>query len=259
MKKILITGGNGTIGKEMIFFLKNLDFEVILWDRNIISPFHFQEIKEYIQATKPDFIFHFAMASNEIENETWAINHDWSRDLAIISNEFKIQYLFTSSALVFSNDAIGPFTKQSIPDAKSGYGFEKLKAEQSVLEFNKNAYIIRLGWQIGKEYEGNNMLAHFEREQIKNGKVIASSKWKPACSFLSDTVKEIYRIISEEKPNIYMIDANDKFSFFEIATYLNKLNGKRWKIEESDSYIFDQRMIDSNSKLQKLSEKVFFQ
>ena len=258
MRRVLITGANGTVGKAMIAALKVYNSEIILWDRNETDPFDFGKIQEYIKDIKPTTILHFAMASkdNGIENESWKINHDWTRDLAFISAEYNIRFLFTSTALVFSNDAKGPFTLQSIPDAREGYGYEKLKAEQIAFQCNKNSYIIRLGWQIGNNYEGNNMLAHFEREQIKYGKVIAGNLWKPACSFLTDTVKEILRIITEEHPGLYLLDANDGFSFFEIASYLNKMNHYRWNIVQDSTYIFDQRMLDNHSKIEKLSEKI---
>ncbi len=146
------------------------------------------------------------------------------------------------------------FTKNSIPDAYEGYGYEKKCAEERVIFQNSKSYIVRLGWQIGNEYFGNNMLAYFEEQQNIKGYVAASKKWFPACSFVKDSVREIYRIVTKEDPGIFMIDSNDRFNFFEIAEILNKKNGKRWKIIEDNSFIFEQRMVDFNCRIIKFSE-----
>jgi dTDP-4-dehydrorhamnose reductase len=256
-KKVLITGANGTLGGAMHRFLISNNIEVFSWNREQVSVFNFQEMKNYILKIKPDSIFHFAMASTEtgIENESWKINHDWSRDIAIIANDLNIQFVFSSTAMVFSDIKSGPFTKKSMPNASFGYGYEKLKAEESILSVNPKAYIIRLGWQIGEDYLGNNMLWHFENEQNTHKFVSASNKWFPACSFLKDTVIEMVRIINQEKPSLYMIDANDGFSFYKIAICLNKKHNNRWVIVQDDSYVFDQRMIDLDCKIPKLNDK----
>ncbi len=254
-KRVLITGANGTLGGAMRLYLNSFNIEVFTWNREQVSPFNFQEMKNYILAIKPDSIFHFAMASTDtgLDNESWKINHDWSRDLAIIANDLDIQFVFSSTAMVFSDIISGPFTKKSIPNASFGYGYEKLKAEESIQSVNPKNYIIRLGWQIGENYLGNNMLWHFENEQNHRNFVSPSNKWFPACSFLKVTVIEIVRITNQEKLGLYMIDANDGFSFYEIARQLNHKHKNRWTIVHDDSYVFDQRLIDENCRIPRLS------
>ena len=254
--KIVITGGNGTVGKEMKKYMESIGNICILWDRKKISPYDYYEMKSFLEKENPDILFHFAIASlsTGIENESWKINFEWSSELAWICKELNIKFLITSTAMVFTDKAIGPFTKNSIPDAYEGYGYEKKCAEERVIFQNSKSYIVRLGWQIGNEYFGNNMLAYFEEQQNIKGYVAASKKWFPACSFVKDSVREIYRIVTKEDPGIFMIDSNDRFNFFEIAEILNKKNGKRWKIIEDNSFIFEQRMVDFNCRIIKFSE-----
>lgn len=253
--KVLITGANGVVGKAMTQYLKSVNVEVVEWDRKKVSPFAYSEMKEFIQTVNPDILFHFAIASEStgVSNESWKINYEWTSELAWITKELGIKFLFTSTAMVFSDNAKGPFTINSIPDAVQGYGYEKLKAEERAKYQNENSYIARLGWQIGEEFDGNNMLAYFDNENKKNGFISASKMWYPACSFVADTVAELYRIVSEEKPGLYMIDSNDRYSFFEIASIINSINGEKWKVMENNSFVFEQRMVDYNTKIRKLS------
>lgn len=253
--RIIVTGANGVVGSAMVKYLRSVNVEVIKWDRKKVSPFIYNEMKEFIESVKPDILFHFAMnsSSSGIENESWKINYDWTSELAWITKELGVKFLFTSTALVFSNFAKGPFTKSSLPDAKEGYGFEKMKAEEKARQQNVNSYIVRIGWQIGEDFSGNNMLSYCENEYNTKGGIEASGMWYPACSFVNDTVAELFRIVNEDKPGTYMLDSNDRYTFYEIVTMLNNRNGNKWKVDRNDSYIFEQRMLDDNIKLPKLS------
>ncbi|NUN10765.1 MAG: sugar nucleotide-binding protein [Ignavibacteriaceae bacterium] len=258
--KALITGAGGTLGGAMLKLLAETGDEAVCWDRSKTSPFVYEEMKNFVEKVKPDVLFHFAIASESTgaENESWRINYDWPGELAWLTAQLNIKFVFTSTVMVFTDSATGPFTTNSVPDARSGYGFEKLRAEERVRSQNSRAYIMRLGWQIGDEFTGNNMIAHFEREQTAQGFVKGSSLWCPACSFTGDTVREIYRLINEMPPALYMIDSNNGYDFHRIASALSRSYNNRWKIELDDSFVYDQRMRDPNTRIPKLSDKLFF-
>ncbi len=170
----------------------------------------------------------------------------WTQEIAQTTNQLNIGFLFCSSALVFSNRKQGPFDCNSIPDAgpqDGEYAYHKRLAEESTLAMNPNAHILRLGWQIGNNFEGNNMLAYFEDNQRQYGKVKANIYWKPACSFIDDTVSCIENLML--KPGgTYMFDSNENFSLYEISMALNKAQQNRWNIEMEFGETFDQRLID---------------
>jgi dTDP-4-dehydrorhamnose reductase len=41
-----------------------------------------------------------------------------------------------------------------------------------------------------------------------------------------------------------MIDSNERWSFYEIATALNKQHGNHWRVRATSDFVYDQRMID---------------
>ena len=61
---------------------------------------------------RPDVVFHLAIASQPtgIENEGWRVSVEWSARLAEAGAAAGAHFVFTSTAMVFSNDARGPFT-----------------------------------------------------------------------------------------------------------------------------------------------------
>jgi dTDP-4-dehydrorhamnose reductase len=243
--KAIITGGRGTVGTALARCLSERGDRVVLWDRSVVPVDWYQPMEDFVRRERPDVLFHLAIASESTgrPNESWLVNYEWTSELAWITRQLGIRFVFTSSVMVFSDNAKGPFTVDSVPDAPEGYGYQKRMAEQRVFHLNPNAIVVRLGWQIGETRGSNNMVDFFEKQTAQSGVINASRKWLPACSFVQDTAAALASLATAA-PGLCMIDANNKWSFFEIANALSKKHGDRWKIESTDDFVYDQRMID---------------
>jgi dTDP-4-dehydrorhamnose reductase len=252
--KVLVTGAGGTIGKVLCGLLEQRSIEVISWNRNRIPLEEYQVMEDYVKDVQPDILFHLAFASKltGIENETWKINYEWPGELAWITRQLQVKFVFTSSNLVFSNRQFGPFDTASKPDAESGYGYEKRMAEERVRAQNPDALIARLGWQIGHAAGSNNMIDYLQRQMDESGIIRANVNWKPACSFLDDTCSQLIDLAADCPPSLYQLDANEHWNFFEIATALNKLHSNPWKVEAVSGEIMDNRMTDARLQLPSL-------
>jgi dTDP-4-dehydrorhamnose reductase len=231
--------------------------EVIPWDRKTVPVDNYAEMERFVRESAPEVLFHLATASQPTgrPGESWLINYEWTSELAWITRTLGIRFVFTSTTLVFSNDARGPFTPESRPDAAEGYGYEKRRAEERAFYQNPEARVARLGWQIGEEPQGNNMVSFFEDKMRQEGRVRASTRWYPACSMLDDTVKALHEL-SRAAPGLYMLDANERWTFYEIARALNARHGGRWVVEPSEDFVFDQRMRDERIRLPSLKERL---
>lgn len=252
--KAIITGGRGTVGSALANFLSARGGRVVCWDRSAVPVDCYQPMQDFVRREKPDVLFHLAIASQSTgkPNESWLVNYEWTSELAWITRQLGIHFVFTSSVMVFSDNAKGPFTLDSVPDAPEGYGYEKRMAEQRVFEQNPHAIVVRLGWQIGDAPGSNNMIDYFEKQMTQHGCIKAGRKWLPACSFVQDTAAALAELPSKE-PGLYMIDANTKWSFYEIAGALNQKHAERWKIVPTDDFIFDQRMLDKRVRVRPLN------
>ena len=252
--KTIITGSNGTVGSALKQQLLKHDWEVVGWNRSQIPIDDYHAMESFIRDQNPDVVFHLAVASTSTgrENEDWLVNYEWTSELAWITHILNIKFIFTSSVMVFTDDAIGPFTIESIPDAISGYGHVKLQAEQRVFYQNTDTIVARLGWQIGDTSGSNNMIDFFENQMVDHGVIHASIKWYPSCSFVPDTASAL-RQLSTFEGGLYLLNANPKWTFYEIACALNIKHGNKWKIEPTDDFVYDQRMIDDRVPITPLS------
>lgn len=255
--RAIITGASGTVGSRLAAFLRRQGVEVIPWNRRAVPVDNYAAMERFVRESAPEVLFHLATASQPTgrPGESWLINYEWTSELAWITRTLGIRFVFTSTTLVFSNDARGPFTRDSQPDAAEGYGYEKRRAEERAFYQNPEARVVRLGWQIGEEPTGNNMVAFLEDKMRQEGRVRASTRWYPACSLLEDTVAALHAL-AEAAPGLYMLDSNERWTFYEIACALNARHGNRWQVEPTEDFVFDQRMRDGRLPLPTLKERL---
>ncbi len=253
--KTLLTGSSGGLGTALTHHLQSQNIQTVPWNRALVPIDDEARIRTFLRETAPDILFHLATASQPTgrENEGWLVNVEWTTLLARLTAEMGIRFVFTSSIMVFTDDAKGPFTPDSLPDARAGYGYEKFVAEERTLAY-PNTVVARIGWQIGDAPGPNNMIGFFH-DQSQHGSIGASTRWYPATSFTTDTAAALLRL-AQGIPGRYLLDSNDKWTFYEIATALNALHGNRWQITPNEAFIYDQRMLDPRAGMPSLKARL---
>lgn len=254
--RALITGATGTVGTALEARLLTAGIEVVRWDRNKVGIDNYAVMESFVRDCAVDVLFHLAIASHATgrANESWAVNYEWTSELAWICRILGIRFLFASTAMVFSNEAVGPFSIDSVADARDGYGYEKRMAEARVFHQNPQATVVRLGWQIG-EIGGNTMQRNLERQLAERGAIHASTRWLPACSLVEDTVEALLAL-TIAAPGLYLIDGNERWSFFDICCALAHDRTPRWPVIANQDFVYDQRMRDERILLPSLQVRL---
>ena len=239
--RIVITGFNGTVAPGVAKILEAENHTIIPYNRDYLGTEDYQKINDFFELIKADVILHFATGSI-----------DWTLMLAKIASQQMIKFVYISSVSAFSAKTTpGPFTPDKTPNATDEYGQYKANTEKALLSDFPLTTIIRLGWQIDHSTKSNNMLNHIKGLIDKNGIIKASKKWYPACSFISDTGKAIIDIIGKE-PDIYHVDSNDGYSFYDIVVYLKTLHP--WiVVNDEGKFTMNNQLVDERVKVRKFS------
>ena len=143
--KVLVTGANGFIGKNLIVQLKEQkDFEVLPIDRKTAEDDLYQAI------TKADFICHLAGVNRPADITGFADNAELAKKLCR-----EIQKIGRSIPIIFTSSAHVEHTnEEKRSEMLVKYGESKLAAEQTLLQYSKETsaliYIFRLPHVIGK-------------------------------------------------------------------------------------------------------------
>lgn len=238
-----MTGLNGTVAPILAEAVRNAGHEVVGWDRSIVPTDDPTAVADYIHAQQPDWFFHIATGSP-----------DWAEWIAQTCGESGIKFLFTSSVSVFSAEQVGPFVPESKPEPQDEYGRYKLECEQRVRAVNREALVVRLGWQIGTAVGGNHMLDHLIRTNQNEGKIVASTNWYQACSFLADTADSLLHAMSHLPTGLYHLDGNPGLSFYDIVTGLSQIHHAQWTIRPEERPVQNNLLHDSRLRVRSVAD-----
>ncbi len=155
MKKIIITGANGYIGKCLFHFLKN-KFKVLgidkdeSFNRNIIkcNILNSKKLNSILEKEKPHLIIH--LAAQSLVDETINKKKYYDNNVLATKNLLKImkqnkinKIIFSSTAAVYDQNT-KPLTENSKLNAISTYAKTKLICEKNIKKQKKiNSVILR--------------------------------------------------------------------------------------------------------------------
>lgn len=160
MRKILITGCNGQLGRAINAEYQKDDVEFINTDVvegdgiTALDITKVDEVLSLVRKTRPDVIINCAAHTNVDKcEEQWdlayQINAIGPRNLSIAATEVDAKMIHVSTDYVFEGNGTRPYTEFDAPNPVSAYGKTKLEGENFVKAFAKKYYILRTAWLYG--------------------------------------------------------------------------------------------------------------
>lgn len=161
MKKIMITGCNGQLGRALNrLYEKEQGVTVINTDvfqgENITSLdiTDVDMVLSFVRETKPDAIINCAAHTNVDKCETdidnaYKINAIGPRNLSIAATEIGAKLMHVSTDYVFPGTENRALTEFDAVGATSMYGKTKLAGENFVRDFGDKYFIVRTAWLYG--------------------------------------------------------------------------------------------------------------
>lgn len=160
MKKILVTGCNGQLGRAIRNEYANEDVAFINTDvvegEGVIALdiSDIDAVLALVRETKPEVIINCAAHTNvdACEKEwdlAYKINAIGPRNLSIAANEVDAKMIHVSTDYVFEGNGTRPYTEFDAPNPVSAYGKTKLEGEKFVQTFAKKFFIFRTAWLYG--------------------------------------------------------------------------------------------------------------
>ena len=161
MKKIIVTGCNGQLGRainqvyagDSAYELVNTD--VVSGDGiTSLNITDVDQVLSFAREVKPYAIINCAAHTNVDKCETdgdnaYKINAIGPRNLSIAATETGAKIIHVSTDYVFEGNGTKPYTEFDATNPVSMYGRTKLAGENFVKEFAKDYFIIRTAWLYG--------------------------------------------------------------------------------------------------------------
>ena len=199
---IWLIGNKGMLGNDIEKLLKKRGIVYCASDREV-DIIDYKALDKYVKDKEIRWIINCAgytrvdKAEKEIE-ESFKLNRDGVRNLALFANKRKIKLIHISADYVF--DGLKERTTGYSEDDKANpiniYGKSKLAGEEEIKKILVENFIIRTAWLYGKE--GNNfvytMLRLFkERDLIK----VVDDQWGSP-TYTVDLAEVILKIIEDD-------------------------------------------------------------
>ena len=224
--KILITGADGQLGKELVNQLsKNKKYDLLLTDVNSLDITNEIDVQQYFLYNKPDIVIncaaHTAVDLCEDEPEkAYQINAIGARNLAIVSAEIESKIIQISTDYVFDGEVNIPYVETSKPNPQSIYGKTKYQGEIFVQEFNSRNFIVRTAWLYG---DGHNFVKTMLRlADVKDQITVVNDQFGSPTS-TKELVRAILQLIDSDKYGIYHATCEGYCSWYDLAVKIFEL------------------------------------
>jgi nucleoside-diphosphate-sugar epimerase len=245
---ILITGGNGFVGKNLLRKLEPLQWNITILDRNIPDPENRSDsvtfwqgdllyqtgLKSLAAKSEPfDAIVHLAamLPGSGDDIQMLRINVDGTNNVIRYFAHPETQIIFLSSGLVYGAYCFQA-TEESTVAPEHPYAKSKVLAEQCVLDFgdrhgNKTTILrpsVLYGPGAPKVMFIQSMLnALLENQEFP---MTAGEQFRDFLH-IDDAVEVLSRILRQRIPGVFNVASGEVVSISEVADRVAEISGKR--------------------------------
>lgn len=233
MKRILITGANGQLGRALNHLLNNQE-EYILENTDVdtLDIGDYPQVEKLIKEFMPDIIINCAAYTavdncESHEQEAYYINAVGPKNLALAAKEVDAKLVHVSTDYVFDGLAEKPYVETDQTNPQSAYGRTKLAGEEFVGSLYDKSFIIRTAWLYG---EGNNfvctMLRLAKEKEFIN--VVKDQYGTPTSAL--ELARLIVYLMNTDQYGIYHGTCEGMTNWYEFALEIFKLTKVNIKV-----------------------------
>ena len=234
MKKIIVTGCNGQLGRAINQeYEGSTEFRMVNTDVDELDITNIDSVMEFVRDVNPYAIINCAAHTNvdaceEQWDSAYRINAIGPRNLAIAARETGAKIVHVSTDYVFSGDGSHPYVEFDATSPKSAYGTTKLAGEQFVKEFADNYFIIRTAWLYG---DGKNFAKTMLRLAETNEKVRVVGDQFGTPTSARELARAIKHLVPTENYGLFHGTCEGSCSWAEFAAEIFKMAGLDTEVE----------------------------
>ncbi|MBZ9609315.1 dTDP-4-dehydrorhamnose reductase [Clostridium estertheticum] len=226
--KILITGANGQLGRELANqYKEKKGIDLILTDVSDLDIANINEVYSFVNENKPDVIINCAAltAVDKCETEidmAYKINTIGPKNLATAANKIGAEIVQVSTDYVFAGDINKSLTEFDCVNPQTIYGKTKLEGEILVKNLNPKHYIVRTAWLYG---DGNNFVKTMINlsKTNKTLKVVNDQKGTPTSTV--DLARVIIKLVEDKNYGLFHCTCKGECTWYEFTKEIFRIKG----------------------------------
>ncbi len=240
--KILVTGANGMLGKDLITELGN-EFDVygFMRGRDPRPRFYQCDITNRnstikgIERVNPQVVIHAAAMTDvdACENDRQSatrVNFEGTKNVVDGCRHVKAMCIYISTDFVFNGEQRDPYRETQLPHPINVYGESKLLGEFYVRDQSLRYLILRTSWLFGKN--GRNFMSKILERAQESSELYVVNDQKGSPTYTKDLANGIHSILKYIRENgpsekstlnaIYHVSNRGVATRFEVARELLK-------------------------------------
>lgn len=238
MKKIIVTGCNGQLGRAINqLYEGNKEYELVNTDFNIegvksVDISDLDSVVALFKEVNPYAVINCAALTNVDGCETmvdaaYKINAIGPRNLSIASSEVGAKLVHISTDYVFRGDGTKPYTEFDAPAPKAMYGITKLAGEEFVKQFADNYFIIRTAWLYG---DGKNFVKTMLRLSENHDEISVVNDQVGSPTSANELAKAIAYLLPTDNYGLFHGTCEGMCSWADFTKEIFRLAGKNTKV-----------------------------
>ena len=233
MKKIIVTGCNGQLGRAINLELKsNPEIEFVNTDVAELDITNIDKVLELAREVKPYAIINCAAHTGVDACETdvdnaYRINAIGPRNLSIAARETGAKMVHISTDYVFDGMGTRPYLEFDKPNPQGVYGATKLVGENMVKEFADKYFIIRTAWLYG---DGKNFVKTMLRLSETNDTVRVVGDQVGSPTSTKELSGAIAHLLFTENYGLFHGTCEGSCSWAQFTEEIFRLAGKSTKV-----------------------------
>lgn len=244
--KVLLTGSNGQLGRELSRQLKEKGIIFVGYDIPVFDISNKEQMEAIIDKEKPTIIINCGALTNVDACETkrdlaMAINAEGPKFLAEIAARRDLTMVQVSTDYVFDGQGIcedgkvRPYRESDLPNPQTVYGESKLGGEKAVIERVPKHFIVRTAWLYG---DGHNFVKTMLDLATKHDKLTVVDDQVGSPTSTVDLAKAIIALIDTDAYGIYHGTCEGQCSWYDFAKEIFRLAGVDILVEPVTSQEF---------------------
>lgn len=243
MKKILVTGCNGQLGRAINKVYQQEEVEFINTDVvegegiRALDITKVEEVLALVRETRPDVIINCAAHTNVDKcEEQWdlayQINAIGARNLSIGAADVGAKLMHVSTDYVFAGDGSRPYTEFDDVAPNSAYGKTKLEGERFVRDFADRYFIFRTAWLYG---DGKNFVKTMLRLSDSHDEVSVVYDQKGSPTSAAELARAIRHYEGTENYGVFHATCEGETNWAEFAEAVFARAGRDTKVRHVTS------------------------
>ncbi|MFT5873867.1 dTDP-4-dehydrorhamnose reductase [Clostridium sp.] len=231
--KILITGANGQLGRELTNqYKKQANIDLTLTVSSSLDITNVKEVYSFVNIIKPDVIINCAAYTSVDKCETeidlaYRVNTMSPKNLAAAANQIGASIVHVSTDYVFDSNEYKLLTEFDSVNPQSIYGKSKLQGEFLVKSHNPKHYIVRTAWLYG---DGNNFVRTMINLSKTNNEVKVVNDQMGTPTSTVDVSRVIIRLVEDSNYGLFHCNCKGECTWYELTKEIFRLKGITTKV-----------------------------